>query len=31
VLRACEDFNPLKPDAQEALIQAGKSLEPLFA
>jgi aryl-alcohol dehydrogenase-like predicted oxidoreductase len=31
VLRACEDFTPLKPDVQEALIQAGKNLEPLFA
>jgi aryl-alcohol dehydrogenase-like predicted oxidoreductase len=31
VLQACEDFAPLKPDIQKALIQAGKSLEPLFA
>jgi len=30
VLQACEDFTPLKPDAQAALIQAGISLEPLF-
>ena len=31
VLQACEKFTPLTPENQAALVQAGKSLEPLFA
>ncbi len=31
VLQACEKFTPLAPEAQEALVEKGKSLEPLFA
>jgi len=30
VLQACENFQPLKDDEQEALIRAGASLEALF-
>jgi aryl-alcohol dehydrogenase-like predicted oxidoreductase len=30
VLQACENFQPLKEDEQEALIRAGASLEALF-
>ena len=31
VLQACEKFTPLSPEDQEALVETGKSLEPLFA
>jgi aryl-alcohol dehydrogenase-like predicted oxidoreductase len=30
VLQACEDFTHLGPEDQEGLVEAGKSLEPLF-
>jgi aryl-alcohol dehydrogenase-like predicted oxidoreductase len=31
VLQACEKFTRLAPEDQEALVETGKSLEPLFA
>jgi aryl-alcohol dehydrogenase-like predicted oxidoreductase len=31
VLQACENFTPLAPEDQEALIETGKGLVPLFA
>jgi hypothetical protein len=31
VLQACERFTPLSSEEQAALVQTGKSLEPLFA
>jgi aryl-alcohol dehydrogenase-like predicted oxidoreductase len=30
VLQACEQFTPLSPEKQAVLVQAGRSLEPLF-
>jgi aryl-alcohol dehydrogenase-like predicted oxidoreductase len=31
VLQACENFTPLAPEDQEALVETGKGLVPLFA